>query len=120
MKNKKIAVVGVSKNPSKYGYRIFNDLLNNGYAVYGVNINNGELFGQKLYRSLEEIPEKIDIAIMVVPPEVTKNVLQECHLLGINEVWMQPGSESIEAINIAKSYRIKYHTSCFMVDHGIW
>jgi len=117
---KNIAVVGVSHDPDKFGQRIFRDLLKEDYAVFGVNLKGGNILGQEIYPCLEEVPEKIDTVITVVPPEESINVIAECRLLGIKEIWFQPGSESIEVINLARSYRMKFHTRCFMVAAGIW
>ncbi len=120
MKNKKIAVVGVSSNPNKYGYKIFKDLIENEYEVYGINPKLKELFNQTIYPSLKDIPQKIDTLIMVVPPQITEKIVDECIELGIKEIWFQPGSESEKAIEKAKKNGIKTITACFMVSNKIW
>lgn len=120
MKNKVIAVVGASRSPEKYGHQIFRDLLKNNYRVYGVNPNSDSLFNQEVYKCLEEVPEKIDVVVFVTHPKVTEEVLKECVLLGIKEIWFQPGSESMETLNFAREHRMKFHNHCFMVDEGLW
>ena len=52
--NKKnvIAVVGASREPEKYGHRIYKDLKSGGYKVYPVNPNANEVLGDKCYASL--------------------------------------------------------------------
>lgn len=120
MKNKKIAVIGVSSNPQKYGYKIFFDLIKNGYNAYGVNPKLNELNGIKIYPSLKNLPEQPDILILVIPPDVSKDVVKTAIEIGVKEIWFQPGSESKEAIELAKSNNIKTITACFMVSHRIW
>lgn len=119
-KNKTIAVVGVSENKNKYGYKIFTSLVENDYDVYGVNPKLASLNGEKIYHSLSEIPKKIDLVITVVPPAVSEEIVDECHKLGINHIWFQPGSESEEAVKKAKGYGIETTEACFMVQNNIW
>jgi len=115
-----VAVVGVSGDASKYGHKIFRDLLNTGYPVKGINPKGGFVLGQQLYSSLEEIEKKPDLVITVVPPEATVKIIEQCNRLGIKTVWMQPGSESPAALEKARLYGIKTITACFMVQKGIW
>jgi len=120
-KEKLIAIVGVSSDPDKFGYRIFSDLLKNGYGVYGINVRGGRLHGQEIYKSLRELPSKPDLVVTVVPPAVTSFTVDECAALGIGEIWMQPGSESEEAVLKAEKNGIKATSgACIMVAEGIW
>jgi len=119
-KNKKIAIIGVSEKPEKYGHRIFKDLLKQNYDVEGINQKGGILFGKKIYRSISELPQKPEIVITVVPPEITEKIVEECKENNINFIWMQPGSESEKAIIKAREYGIKTITACFMVQEKIW
>jgi len=110
------AVVGVSKNPAKYGHQVYIDLKEAGYVVYAVNPNIGEVLGDSCYHSLSELPQKPDVVDTVVPPAVTEGIVKECKELGIARVWMQPGSESEKAINFCVENNIKVvHDVCVMV-----
>ena len=121
LKDKKIAVVGVSERVEKYGFKIFKDLLKAGFIVYGVNPRGGEVLGKKIYKTLQEIEIIPDLVITVVSPEVTMRIVEECHVLGIKEIWMQPGSESENAVKKALSYGISLtHNACLMKQAGIW
>lgn len=117
---KLIAVVGVSGDASKYGHKIFRDLLNSGYPVKGVNPKGGFVLGSNIYKSLSELEKRPDLVITVVPPSVTEQVVEECNALGVKTVWMQPGSESRAAIEKAGTYGIKTIAACFMVVKGVW
>lgn len=124
-KTKTIAVVGVSFNEEKYGYKIFRDLVNNNYNVYGINIKGGVLFNRKIYTSLKELiaqtGKKPDLVIVVTPPNVSIQILEQCKELGIGKVWFQPGAESEEVIQKAKNYGINaVFNACFMVKNNIW
>lgn len=121
IKNKNITIVGVSHKEEKFGYRIFRDLLNNGFKVEGVNPTNGEILGKKIFRDLKDVEPKPDLVITVVPSAITERIVEECNMLGVKEIWMQPGSESIEAIQKAKQYGISVvSNACFMVTYGLW
>jgi len=121
IKKKIIVVVGVSHKEDKFGFRIFSDLLKNGFNVLGVNPTDGEIAGIKIYRNLKEINTKIDLVITVVPASVTERIVDECKELGIKKIWMQPGSESDLAIEKAKKSGISVvMNACFMVEEGIW
>lgn len=52
---KEIAVVGVSENTEKYGFKIFKDLIENGYKVKGINPKDGKILGKKIYKNLKEL-----------------------------------------------------------------
>ncbi|MGD9642995.1 MAG: CoA-binding protein [Elusimicrobiales bacterium] len=117
---KQIAVLGVSGDASKYGHKIFRDLLNAGYPVAGVNPKGGSVLGQNVCKSLSELEKRPDLVITVVPPAVTELAVEECNRLGVKHIWMQPGSESDAAVAKAKEYGIKTTLACFMVVKGVW
>jgi predicted CoA-binding protein len=110
------AVVGVSRNPAKYGHQVYKDLKTAGFTVYPVNPNIDEVLGDRCYPSLYELPEKPDVVNTVVPPAVTEKIVENCKALGIDKVWMQPGSESEKAIAFCRRNNIKVvHDVCVMV-----
>jgi predicted CoA-binding protein len=120
-KDKKIAVIGVSQDPEKFGHKIFVDLKDSDYQVCAVGIKGGQVDGLPIYKKLSELPEKPDLVITVVAPAITDTVIDECIKLGIPEIWMQPGSQSEPAIKKAKENSIKVtDTICFMKAEGLW
>jgi len=113
----KIAVIGVSNNHEKWGYKVYRSLKNSGFKVYPVNPKHEKIDSDRCYPDLRSIPEKIDEVITVVPPEITENVVKICKELGIGKVWMQPGSESEDAIRFCEENGINViHDACFVVD----
>ena len=110
------AVIGVSRNPAKYGHQVYKDLKEAGYVVYAVNPTLDEVLGDRCYHSLSELPQMPDVVDTVVPPAVTEKVVEECKELGIERVWMQPGSESERALNFCMRNGINVvHDVCVMV-----
>lgn len=112
------ALIGASQAPEKYGNIIFLDFLQAGYAVFPINPREKEIAGIKVFPRLSTVKQPIDVVIFVVPPQITLEVLQEVKALGISQVWMQPGSESAEAIAFCEAEGIAYNPagSCIMVE----
>ena len=115
MAQKRFAIVGATSNAAKNGYRIFKNLTSRGYEVYPVNPGLKELEGVKCYPSLTDIPIKVDVVDFVVPPAVTEATLKECRRLGLDRIWLQPGSESETAIAFCIKNNLKVvHSTCVM------
>jgi uncharacterized protein len=121
LKEKVIAVLGVSNDPGKFGYKIFAELLDRGFLVHGVNPKGGDVRGQSLAISLDAVSPVPEMVITVVPPAATEQAVETCRRLGIKEIWMQPGSESDAAIAKAGSYGMSVtHHACLMTTIGMW
>lgn len=117
LKQKTFAVVGSFKNKEKVAYKIFKMLTSYGYTVYPVNPNIKQVDNTKCYPSVEEIPDKIDVLILVTPPEVSLKIVQQALHLGINMVWLQPGADNPNVINFCKENKIKViYNTCIMMN----
>jgi predicted CoA-binding protein len=117
--NNVFAVVGVSRNPSKFGYIIYQDLKRKGYKVFPINPNTKTVNGDKAYASLSKLPIQPDVVDVVVPPNVALEVVKECFELRIQKVWLQPGSESDEVIDFCYDHDIEViYGMCVMVESG--
>jgi len=117
MAKKKFAVIGATDNAEKYGNRIFKNLTKRGYEVYPVNPNLKEIEGVKCYPSIADVPVKVDVVDFVVPPKVTESILKECKKLGLDHIWLQPGSESDAAIAFCKDNDLKVvYDTCVMLN----
>jgi len=116
MSKKKFAVVGANNNPEKFGNKILKNLKHRGYEVYPVNPNEKEVEGLSCYSSLRDVPVKVDVVDFVVPPGVTEEVLKQCKELGLDRIWLQPGSESKAAIDYCHKHNLKVvHNDCVMM-----
>lgn len=116
-KNNVIAIVGASRNPEKYGYKVYKDLKEAEYKVYPVNPNASEILGDKCYPNLESLPVKPDVVNIVVPPNITEKIVKECKKLNIKKVWMQTGAESEEAIKFCNENGIDVvYGVCIMIE----
>jgi predicted CoA-binding protein len=119
-KNFLYTVVGASNNQEKYGYKIFKDLVDAGYKVLPIHPNEKEILGVKVYSTLSKVKKKIDVVIFVTQPMITEKVLKEAKILGINNVWLQPGAQSNKAIAFCKKNNITcIHDACIMIQRKI-
>jgi len=88
----RIAVIGASDDPEKYGNIIVLDLKRRGYQVLPVNLKGGTIAGLPAYRSIAEVPKPVHIVDVVTPPAVTREILAEVAAAGLPLVWLQDGS----------------------------
>lgn len=77
---KSVAVIGASNTPGKFGWNVFRNLITHGFEgkLYPVNPNAEEVQGVKAYKSIKDIPEPVDVAIVLIPAKQTPKVVKEC------------------------------------------
>ena len=85
---KRIAVMGVSRDSRQPANSIYNKLKNGGYEVFPVNPNADEVEGVPCYHDIASIPDGVNAVFIATHPQVTKNVVEECVNLGIKHIWM--------------------------------
>ncbi len=112
-----IAVVGVNQDPKRFGYKIFKDMQGAGFRVFPVNPRFDSLEGERVFPDLASLPETPDVVDIVVPPAVALKVLEQVNALGIGKVWLQPGSESPEAIAFCAENGIEVLHHCCMMAY---
>ncbi|ACB09671.1 MAG TPA: CoA-binding protein [Thermotoga sp.] len=117
-KFKKIALVGATVNPRKYGNVILKDLVSKGFEVLPVNPKYDEIEGFRVYKSVEELPEDIDVIVFVVPPEVALEETKKAYDVGFRRFWYQPGAFSEEIKRFLDSSKdVEYSAEkCIMVE----
>jgi len=104
---KTIAVVGASDNPRKPAHTIPRYLQRQGYRIIPVNPKGGEILGQKVYGSLQEIEEPIEVVDVFRPSEETPDVARSAVEAGAKVLWLQEGISSEEAERIASEGGLK-------------
>ncbi len=78
-----IALVGASSNPNKIGYTVLRNLLSFDGKVYPVNPNATEILGRKVYPSLLDIPEEVELVIVAVPAPIVPSILRDAVKKGV-------------------------------------
>jgi predicted CoA-binding protein len=107
LEQRRFAVTGASADKSKAGNQVYKTLKAAGYRVYAVNPKADKIDGDPCYPSLDNVPDRIDCVVTVTPPVVTEEAMRLAGHLKIPYVWMQPGSESMAAFNLARSFSMQ-------------
>ena len=96
-----IAVVGASADPAKAAYRIPQYLQQQGYRIIPVNPRGGEILGERVYSTLLEVSEPIDVVDVFRPAVEAPEVARQAAAIGAKVLWLQLGIVSDEARQIA-------------------
>lgn len=110
------AVIGVTTNQEKYGYKIYQRLKKLNKNVYGVSPIYNELNGETIYPNLSSIDNQIDVAVFVVNPKIALIYIEECKKLKIKHIWSQPGTYDDNLIKIIKESKLNYYLNCVLVE----
>ncbi|RNJ75582.1 MAG: acyl-CoA synthetase [Nitrosopumilus sp. H13] len=90
---KSVALVGASSTPGKIGNSILDSLVNHDYKgkVYPINPKADKIFGQKCYKSVADVPGKVDLVVVSVDLSITAPVLEDCAKKGVHSVVIVSG-----------------------------
>ena len=114
-----VAVVGASRDPEKLGYAVLANLDEGGYPgrLYPVNPKAKKILGLKAYPSVLDIPDPVDLAVVVIPYHFVPAVLEQCGQKGISAVvvisagFREAGREGLERemelVEIARKYHLR-------------
>ena len=118
--SKKIAVVGLSKNPSKTSRKIAEFLIENNYEVVGVNPTaSGEIDGIKVYKSIAEIPHDIDIVDVFRRSEDIAEIIPDILEKNPKVLWLQLGIRNDEAVRPAIVKGITtIQNKCILIEYN--
>jgi predicted CoA-binding protein len=92
-----IAVVGLSSNPARASNGVAGYMKRHGYKIIPVNPNEAQVFGEKSYPTLADVPVKIDLVDVFRRSEEAGKVVDEAIKIGAQGVWLQEGVIDDEA-----------------------
>jgi acyl-CoA synthetase (NDP forming) len=83
-----VAIVGASSDPRKSGYALVKNFIDYGFSgkIFPINPKATEILGLKVYPSLEEVPEDIDLAVFSLPAKVVAQVVDQCPVKNVKAV----------------------------------
>jgi predicted CoA-binding protein len=85
---KRLALVGISREPGSFSATLFEDLCRRGYDVVPVNPNTPNVHGRPCFARLQDIQPPVDAALLMTSPDVTERIVADCAEAGIRRVWM--------------------------------
>lgn len=118
---KTIAVLGLSPDPSKDSYRVAEYLKNAGYTIVPVYPKEEMILGEKVYRSLGEIPFAVDMVNIFRKPDALDAIASACIERGdVKVFWAQKGIVNNEAAERAREAGMSVvQNHCSMVEHRL-
>ena len=114
-KQKKVAVLGASPKPERYSNMAVALLLEHGHTVYPVTPRGGVIHGLKCYRSLSEIPDKLDTITIYLNPEVSTSLAPQIIAAHPKRIIMNPGAENPELAARCEESGIPVLHACSLV-----
>ncbi|RLE71967.1 MAG: CoA-binding protein [Thermoprotei archaeon] len=86
---KSIAVIGASSKPGKIGYAVLKNLLEfhrKGGKVYPINPRADTILGLKVYKSILDVPENVDMAVIIIRSEEVPKIIEDCAKKGVKNI----------------------------------
>ncbi len=119
LNTKSIAIIGLSPDETKDSHRVAKYLQNVGYKIYPVYPKEDLILGEKVYRSLLDIPHKVDLVDVFRKASMVMDVVDQSIKRGdVQTVWAQKGIVNNEAGEKAVANNIKFvQNLCTMVEH---
>lgn len=104
---KRIAMVGISRDPKDFSGMLFEEFCRRGYDVVPVNPNLAAAMGHACFARVQDIQPPVDAAILMTSPAVTEAVVHDCAEAGIRRIWMYraagQGAVSSEAVEFCRA-----------------
>ena len=116
---KTVAVVGLSPNELRASYFVGYYLKRHGYRVIPVNPREAEILGEKSFKSLADIPVKVDIVNVFRAPDALPGIAKEAVAIGAGALWCQFGVINAEGARIAEAGGVTVIMDrCIKVEHA--
>lgn len=106
LQSPEFAVIGASSNRNKYGNKVLRCYIQHQMKVYPVHPSEDEVEGLTVFSSVMELPNEVKSISIITPPQITEEVVNEAIKRGIQNIWMQPGAESQQAIQNCIDHQI--------------
>lgn len=108
---KRIAMVGLSRQPKDFSVMLFEELCRRGYDVVPVNPGAAEVMGRPCFGRVQDIQPPVDGVLLMTSPAVTEAVVEDCAQAGIGRVWMysagSQGAVSPKAVEFCQARGIQ-------------
>jgi predicted CoA-binding protein len=114
-----IAVVGLSDKPDRPSYGVAHYMQQAGFRIVPVNPQvQGTILGEKVYASLKDIPEPIDMVDIFRRPDAVPEIVKDAIAVGAKSVWMQEGIVNNAAADDARAAGLSVVMDrCLLKEH---
>ena len=117
-----VAVIGASTDRRKFGNKAVRAFLRSGYKVVAINPSlaavGGDIEGCDTYGNVVDVPYKIDLATLYVQPHIGRDIVWSLVKKNIPELWVNPGAESPELVELAQQCGMIVREHCSIVAIG--
>ena len=112
-----VALIGVSRNPKKFGHAVFKELKEKGLDIIPVNPLADEILGVKAYNDVKSLPSEVKGVIIMTKKDQTAGVVKDAREKGIKNIWIQQMADSREALKDLEGSGINYVTGECILMH---
>src|ERR1017187_6328320 len=89
---KRVAVIGVSRNPKDFTRSLFREFRRRGYDAIPVNPGVADVEGVRCYANVQDIEPRVDGAVLLTPAAVSERIVRECDAAGVRRIWLYRGA----------------------------
>ena len=119
MNQKHVAIIGASADPGKFANKAVRAFVRQGYQVYPVNPKESQIEGLPVFKSIAEVPVRLNLISVYLPPPVLLKILPAIAARGCDELWLNPGTESAEVLAEAARLGLNVIQACSIVGIGL-
>lgn len=113
-----VAIIGASRDREKFGNKAVRAYHAHGHRVFPVNLREKEIEGLPAYRSVLDVPEKLDVVLVYVPPATTLRLLPDLVKIAPKKLFLNPGSEDDAVIARAEALGLEPILACSIIAIG--
>jgi predicted CoA-binding protein len=112
-----ITVVGASADPAKAAQSVPAHMQRHGWRVIPVNPHAEQILGERVYRTLAQVPEQVGLVDVFRPSGQTPEIARQAVAAGATALWLQLGIASAEARAIAEDAGLLYvEDRCLIIE----
>ncbi|HEY6080655.1 MAG TPA: CoA-binding protein, partial [Polyangiaceae bacterium] len=116
-----IAVVGLSRDPSKAAHAIPARMQRSGFRIIPVNPKLSEVLGEKAFAALRDVPFSVEVVLVFRPSAEAAGIARDAVAIGAKALWLQQGITSAEARQLATDAGLLYvEDRCMGVERAVY
>ena len=113
-----VAILGASTNRAKFGNKAVRAFQRAGWRVHPVNPRGAPIEGRTTLGSLADLPERVDVLSVYLPPDVTSALMDEIAAARPGAVWLNPGAETPQLVEELKRRSLPCLLQCSIMALG--